>query len=99
MAWYGGVSLDVLFRGARLAQTREWAAAHQEEMNALEHEFLLASIEASEREAAEREAQRQRELEAAHKLAESEKQRAEEAGRAIYFVGNYASAPSTFPPS
>jgi WD40 repeat protein/transcriptional regulator with XRE-family HTH domain len=68
---------DVLFRGARLAQTREWATAHQEEMNALEHEFLLASIEASEREAAEREAQRQRELEAARKLAESEKQRAE----------------------
>jgi WD40 repeat protein/transcriptional regulator with XRE-family HTH domain len=68
---------DVLYRGARLAQTREWASAHQEEMNALEHEFLLVSIEASEHEAAEREAQRQRELEAARKLAESEKQRAE----------------------
>jgi WD40 repeat protein/transcriptional regulator with XRE-family HTH domain len=68
---------DVLFRGARLAQTREWAAAHQEEMNTLEHEFLAASIAASEHEAAEREAQRQRELDAARKLAESERQRAE----------------------
>src|SRR5919109_3906351 len=74
---------DVLFRGARLAQTHEWAAAHQEEMNALEHEFLLASIEASEHEAAEREAQRQRELESARKLAESERQRAEAERRQV----------------
>jgi WD40 repeat protein len=76
--WLGmGRESDVLFRGARLVQIREWASTHQEEMNALEHEFLLASIAASEREAAEREAQRQRELEAARKLAESERQRAE----------------------
>ncbi|HJS19163.1 MAG TPA: helix-turn-helix domain-containing protein [Anaerolineales bacterium] len=74
---------DVLFRGARLAQTREWAAVHQEEMNALEDEFLLASIEASEHEAAEREAQRQRELDAARKLAESERQRAEAERRQV----------------
>jgi WD40 repeat protein/transcriptional regulator with XRE-family HTH domain len=76
--WFGMErESDVLYRGARLVQTREWASAYQEEMNALEHEFLLASIEASEHEAAEREAQRQRELEAARKLAESEKRRAE----------------------
>ena len=74
---------DVLFRGARLAQTREWAAEHQEEMNTLEHEFLLASIEASEREAAEREAHSQRELQAARKLAESERQRAEAERRQV----------------
>ena len=85
---------DLLYRGARLAQTREWTSAYQDEMNELESAFLSASIEASERESEEREAQRQRELAAARKLAESESQRAEEqfhnAGqlrtRAIYLV-------------
>ena len=47
-------------------------------MNELEREFLDTSIAWAQREAAEREAQRQRELETAQKLAESEKQRAEE---------------------
>jgi len=69
---------DLLFRGGRLVQTREWASTHQEEMNALEREFLAASVEASEQEVAEREAQRQRELEAAQKLADTERRRAEE---------------------
>ncbi len=69
---------DMLYRGARLAQTREWALTHQDEMNELEGEFLYASIEFSEREAEEREAQQQRELQAAQKLAETERARAEE---------------------
>jgi hypothetical protein len=47
-------------------------------MNVLEREFLRASIEVNEREAAEREAQYQRELDHAKKLAEVERQRAEE---------------------
>ncbi|HJR80946.1 MAG TPA: BMP family ABC transporter substrate-binding protein [Anaerolineales bacterium] len=68
---------DILYRGTRLAQAREWAVTHTDEMNALEHEFLTASIEASERETAEREAQRQRELEAARSLAEAQRQQAE----------------------
>ncbi|RPJ20454.1 MAG: WD40 repeat domain-containing protein, partial [Chloroflexi bacterium] len=67
----------VLYRGARLAQAREWRSAHEDETNALEREFLAASIEATEREAEEREAQRQRELEAAQTLAEAQRQRAE----------------------
>ncbi len=69
---------DILYRGARLAQAREWADSHAEDMNALEREFLAASIEFSESEAAAREAQRQRELETAQKLADTERQRAEE---------------------
>src|SRR5687767_9892398 len=93
-------SPDILYRGARLAQAREWASTHQDEMNALERQFLAASIEASEREAEEREAQRRRELEAARKLAESERQRAEEQEhtarqlrrRAIYLAGAFAIA-------
>ena len=63
---------DILYRGARLAGAREWADTHADDMNALEREFLEASITFSEREAAEREAQHQRELQAARQLAEAE---------------------------
>ena len=73
---------DMLYRGARLAQTREWASGHQDEMNALEHEFLNESQALAEKEATEREAQRQRELEAAQKLAEMERRRAEDQAHA-----------------
>jgi WD40 repeat protein/transcriptional regulator with XRE-family HTH domain len=72
---------DLLLRGARLIQVREWAWSHADEMNALEHEFLNASIEFSEHEARERDAQRQRELQAAQQLAETERLRAEEHAR------------------
>ena len=41
----------VLFRGARLATTGEWATAHDPELNELEREFLTASRQASEAEA------------------------------------------------
>jgi WD40 repeat protein len=61
---------DLLYRGARLAQAREWATAHDADLNTLEREFLEASVELSQREAAEREAQRQRDLQAARALAE-----------------------------
>lgn len=67
-----------LYRGARLAQAREWASANGERLNVQEQTFLAASIEQEQRDALEREAQRQRELEAAQKLAETEQSRAEE---------------------
>lgn len=67
-----------LYRGARLVQAAEWAAAHPAALNALEREFLAVSQTEAERAAAEREAQRQRELEAARKLAETEQRRAAE---------------------
>jgi len=66
-----------LYRGARLAQTLEWTKENSGELNPLEREFLDASKEMLEREEAEREAQRQRELEVAQRLAETERQRAE----------------------
>jgi WD40 repeat protein/class 3 adenylate cyclase len=69
---------DLLYRGARLAQAREWATAHPDEVNQLEREFLAASLEIRERESAQREAQRERELETARKLADTEGKRAEE---------------------
>jgi WD40 repeat protein len=69
---------DMLFRGARLAQAREWSASHADDMNAQEREFLAASVASSESETLEREAQHQRELEAAQKLADYERLRLEE---------------------
>jgi len=91
---------ELLYRGARLTQAQEWVVTDPDEMNELEREFLDTSIEWNEHEAAEREAQRQRELEAAQKLAASEKQRAEEqtgfakqlSKRAIYLTGAFVIA-------
>ena len=91
---------DVLYRGARLTQAREWASSHKEEMNVLEHQFLAESVSWTEQEAAEREAQQQRELKAAQRLAESERQRAEEQAqsaeqlnkRARYLTGAFVIA-------
>jgi WD40 repeat protein/DNA-binding SARP family transcriptional activator len=67
-----------LYRGARLAQASERAEARASALNPLEREFLEASKELAQRRESEREAARQRELEAARRLAEAEKQRAEE---------------------
>ncbi|MBN1629749.1 MAG: hypothetical protein JW990_08295, partial [Thermoleophilia bacterium] len=64
-----------LYRGARLAQASEWARVHAGALNPLEREFLAASEEWVQRREEEREAQRQRELEAARKLAEAEGRR------------------------
>ncbi|NTU64400.1 MAG: WD40 repeat domain-containing protein, partial [Chloroflexi bacterium] len=72
---------DLLYRGARLAQAVEWANAHAGELNVLERAFLDASQALTREEEAEREAQRQQQLEAAQKLAESESRRAEEQAR------------------
>lgn len=91
---------ELLYRGARLSQAQEWASTHGEEMNELEREFLVTSIIRIEYEAAERDSQRQRELEAAQKLAESEKQLAKEQSgfarqmskRARYLTGAFVVA-------
>ncbi|MGE5073523.1 MAG: helix-turn-helix domain-containing protein, partial [Anaerolineae bacterium] len=76
-----GREQGALYRGARLAQAREWAAANSAEMNALERDFLEASVNAAEQEVQERERQRRSELEAAQSLARTEQQRAEEQSR------------------
>ncbi len=67
----------LLFRGARLAEIQEWAAGHADLLNPLEREFIDRSAALAQREADEREAQRQRELAAAQRLAEAERERAE----------------------
>ena len=78
-----GGDAGALYRGARLALAREWAAANEEHMNESEHTFLKASVEQEHHDILEREAQRQHELEAAQKLAETEKARAQEQARSI----------------
>lgn len=70
-----------LYRGARLAQAREWAALNPTTLNDQERAFLEASEEQEQRETREREEQQKRELEAAQKLAEEQKGRAEEQSR------------------
>jgi len=72
-----GNDLELIYRGTRLAQALEWEESHTEELNLLEREYLKTSKAIVEQESTEREQQRQRELEAMRKLAESERQRAE----------------------
>jgi WD40 repeat protein/basic membrane lipoprotein Med (substrate-binding protein (PBP1-ABC) superfamily) len=69
---------DLLYRGVRLMQAREWAGQNLDEMNPQEREFIIASVQRQEQETAERELQQQRELEAVQRLAEAETKRAEE---------------------
>lgn len=68
----------MLYRGARLTQAFEWSHSHADDLNLLERSFLDASQSLAEKETAEREAQRQQQLESARKLFETERARAEE---------------------
>jgi WD40 repeat protein/DNA-binding SARP family transcriptional activator len=61
-----------LYRGARLSQANEWAAGNEKALSTSQCAFLAASNELEQREAAEREAQRQRELQAALTLAKTQ---------------------------
>src|SRR5215207_775709 len=76
----------LLYRGARLSQAREWATAHADELNELEHEFLNASLESTERELVERTAQHQRELDLQRQRAEEQTQAARQLRRRALFL-------------
>jgi WD40 repeat protein/transcriptional regulator with XRE-family HTH domain len=85
--------ISELYRGARLAQAREWADANEERLNESERAFLTASIEQEHHDSLEREVQHQRELEAAQKLAESEHRAASRLRqRAFYLAGAFVLA-------
>jgi WD40 repeat protein len=84
-----------LYRGARLAQTEEWAAVNPGRLNQSERDFIAASIDHEQREALEREAQRQRELEAAQTLLAAEQQRAEEQRKVGHRLHYWASLQQT----
>ena len=81
----------MLYRGARLAQAREWASTHTDEMNEREHEFLDASLAQVQSETAEREAQRQRELKLRRNLL---KPKSNTLGNRNIPLDNCANAPS-----
>jgi len=72
----------LLLAGADLVEAERWAATREGELEPYEKEFLAACVaarDAAERELeAEREAARQRELEAAQALAEEQRRRADE---------------------
>ena len=70
-----------LYRGVRLVRALEWAQTHPGDLNLLERSFLNASSDVAEGEVRECEAQRERELEAAQKLARAEGARADEQRR------------------
>jgi WD40 repeat protein/transcriptional regulator with XRE-family HTH domain len=76
-----GRDAGALYRGARLAQAREWTASSDDRLNETEHAFLAASVAQEEQDALEREVQRQRELETAQKLVAEQAQRAAEQAR------------------
>ncbi len=67
-----------LFRGARLIETQEWQEVSERDLEPLEREFLRESEVLEQRLLREEMERRQAELNAARKLAESERSRAEE---------------------
>jgi hypothetical protein len=80
-AWEAAGGDDgALLRGAPLAEAEGWFAERETELSAGEQAFVQAAMALRERRAAEREARRQRELDAARKLAETERARAEVRG-------------------
>jgi WD40 repeat protein/transcriptional regulator with XRE-family HTH domain/energy-coupling factor transporter ATP-binding protein EcfA2 len=82
-----------LYRGARLAQAHEWVSANEERLNTSERAFLTASIAQEQRDALEREGQRQRELEAAQELADTQSRAAKQLRRrAIFLAGAFVLA-------
>jgi WD40 repeat protein/transcriptional regulator with XRE-family HTH domain len=82
-----------LYRGARLAQMREWALANEERLNQSERDFITAAIEQEQHIALEREAQRQRELKVAQELAETQSRAAKQLRqRAVFLSGAFVLA-------
>ncbi|MEW6716665.1 MAG: hypothetical protein AB1345_04065 [Chloroflexota bacterium] len=65
-----GQDTGAAYRGVRLAHVLEWAKEHDDQLSPLEREFVEFSRFVAERDAALKEAQRQRELEVAQQLAE-----------------------------
>jgi serine/threonine protein kinase/DNA-binding SARP family transcriptional activator len=90
----------LLLRGARLDQMAGWSAQTDLALSGGEQAFLEASIVARQERLAAEEARRQRELETAQHLAQTERQRAEEQSqaarrlqrRAVYLVGALVTA-------
>lgn len=73
-----------LYHGTRLAHAEEWASTYADDLNPMEQAFLDASLVLRKQAETEKEAQRQRELETARRLAEeAEARRQAEEQRAV----------------
>ena len=72
----------LLYRSGRLEDAVRWTGRYPGRISSLEREFLSASKAVIEREVAEKEAQRQRELAAAQQIADAERKRADDQQRA-----------------
>ncbi|NJN98279.1 MAG: AAA family ATPase, partial [Anaerolineales bacterium] len=66
-----------LYRDSRLGQAEAWAVEYGDDLNALERDFLTASLELRLRQEAAEQARQQKELAQAQQLAEEQRQRAE----------------------
>jgi WD40 repeat protein len=75
-----------LYRGARLAQALAWASGHGDRLSRSELDFLDASRGLEERAEIEKEAARQRELNAARELAESQAEAARQLRRRALYL-------------
>jgi len=80
--WEAIPAPEGLHWGLKLYEAEEWARDNPGEMSPIEEKFLAASREEANREAREKEAQRQRELEQAKRLAEERSRAAEAAQKA-----------------
>lgn len=78
---------DALLRGAPLARAEEWVAARGQELAAAERDFVATSVAERDRREAEREAIRQREIDAAKRAADAERRRAEAQTVAARWLG------------
>jgi WD40 repeat protein/DNA-binding XRE family transcriptional regulator len=89
--WEGaGRETSYLLRGARLAQFEGWAEGSGVALTVDERAYLAASVAEREAREAEEAVRQQRELETAQKLAETERQRAEEQTRFATRVRQWA---------
>lgn len=77
-----GQDEGVFLRGSPLAEAEGWLAERPTDLSQTEKQFIQTSIELREREATEREARRQYELETAQKIATLERQRTAEQAKA-----------------
>ena len=91
---------DALLRGVPLAEAADWSEERGDELVAAEQAFIEESVALREQRQAERDARRQRELDAAHQLAKAERKRAEHQAhaartlrrRAVYLGGALAAS-------
>ncbi|MCB9079657.1 MAG: hypothetical protein H6631_18790 [Anaerolineaceae bacterium] len=77
-----GLEEGGLLRGAPLVQAEEWLTQREADLSAVERDFILRSITLRQQQAAQIEADRQRQLRQAQTLAETERRRAEEQSEA-----------------